>query len=252
MTQARRFSWTRTAAGPLCLIAAALLLSGCSAPNVRPEDAPMAADLAFPGRGEARCGEEHAPHEVVLHLQLIEDMQRQGLYHAALAHLDALGEAGAELPRARFLRAESLRRAGDPAQAHALFQGLTTSCLAGLGYHGLARLDVDAGRTAEALRQFAAAEHERPTDPRIRNDHGYALLLAGHTREARHQFQTAWELGGGERATANLLLALLVAGEEHEAEALAERVGLPSNDMKRLRGDAEKLRGQQQRPEAQP
>ena len=38
----------------------------------------------------------------------------------------------------------------------------------------------------------------------------------------------------------------------YEAEALAERVGLPSNDMKRLRADAEQLRRQQQRPEAKP
>ncbi len=235
------------------LLVAVLTLGACAGHNVRPEDAPSASELAFPGRGEARCGEEKAPQEAVLHLQLIEDMQRQGLYHAALAHLDALGKAGADLPRARFLRAESLRRTGDVAQARRLFEELTHSCLAGLGHHGLARLDVDAGDTAAALDQFAAAERERPTDPRIRNDHGYALLLAGHTAEATHQFQTAYELGGGERAAANLLLSLLVAGEVEKAAALSRSLGLSTEELQRLRGDAHALRTQfKKRPEATP
>lgn len=231
-----------TAALRLCLAALPLLLAACAGIGPRVGEAPSATELALPGRAEPLCGEEKAPHEVVLHLQLIEDMQRKGLYHAALAHLDALGEEGAQLPRARFLRAESLRRAGSPVQARALFKGLTDSCLAGLGHHGMARLEVDAGRIEASLRHFADAERQRPTDPRIRNDHGYALLLAGYPFDARRQFQTAYELGGGDRAAANLLLALLVVGDKPAAAELSERLGLSAQEMKRLRTDAVNLR----------
>ncbi|MGE0080165.1 MAG: hypothetical protein AB7U81_02585 [Thiohalomonadaceae bacterium] len=228
-----------------------LLLAACAA-GPRVGEAPSATDLALPGRAEPRCGEEKAPPDVVLHLQLIEDMQRQGLYHAALAHLDALGKEGARLPRARFLRAESLRHMGAAEEARTLFKGLTDSCLAGLGHHGLARLEVDAGRIQASLTHFANAERQRPTDPRIRNDHGYALLLAGRTGDARRQFQTAYELGGGERAAANLMLALLVADEKREAAELSERLGLSSQELKRLRDDADALRQNTRSKETRP
>jgi Flp pilus assembly protein TadD len=94
----------------------------------------------------------------------------------------------------------------------------------------------------EALTQLALAEQQRPTDARVRNDHGYALLLAGRYAEARARFQTALELGERERAAANLVLALLAGGDLTEADAAARRLGLDDSTQARLRSQAAQLR----------
>lgn len=218
-----------------------LLLAGCAVPGPSgsPESQPP-----LSARAAESCGEAGVRPEVTLHLQLVADMQREGLYHAALAHLDALSEEDAKLPRARFLRAESLRRSGDYAAARELFQGLTKTCLAGLGHYGLARIEVDRGRLEASLPHFAAAQRARPTDAHIRSDYGYALLLTGRPDEALRQFRTAYELGGDERIAANLLLALLVSGAQDQAAAMAERLRLSQAELARLRAEAEALRQQ--------
>jgi Flp pilus assembly protein TadD len=206
--------------------------------------APDPVALAMPERqrNDTACGEERVAQEVIMHLQLIEDMNRQGKHHAALAHLDALGERGEKLPRSRFLRAEASRQVGDKAAAQKLFTELTTSCLAGLGHHGLARLAMEDGDMEQGLVEFVAASKERPTDPRIRNDHGYALLLSGDATAARHQFQTGHELGGGDQVSANLLLTLYVLGEHSAAEALAGRLPLSQQELADIKTHADELR----------
>jgi Flp pilus assembly protein TadD len=225
-------------------ISLAALTGGCATPAGREPAAPDAVDLALPERARNvnACGEEKVPQEVIMHLQLIEDMNRQGKYHAALAHLEALGVRGRELPRALFLRAEASRQVGETERARELFTRLSGSCLAGLGHHGLARIAADEGNLAEAFDQFDLAERERPTDPRIRNDHGYTLLLAGLYPEARRQFRTGWELGGGDQLAANLLLTQLVAGDEAGARRMAAEFGLGTDIVETLRPRAAELR----------
>jgi Flp pilus assembly protein TadD len=227
------------------LLAASLLAGGCAG-NPPTGSTGLGTDsvsLALPERArDTACDEDKVPQEVIMHLQLIEDMNRQGKYHAALAHLDALGKHGAPLPRARFLRAEAYRQIGDKTHARTLFAELTKSCLAGLGHHGLARVAMDEGKLDEALAGFSAAERERPTDARIRNDHGYALLIAGRVQEARYQFQTAYELGGDDTVAANLLLTLWAAGDRTAADRLAAQLSLTETEVNQIKAHAAELR----------
>ncbi|ADH85473.1 tetratricopeptide repeat protein [Desulfurivibrio alkaliphilus] len=213
-----------------------LLLGGCTftGNNAQPFAEAPTANVVCPPR--------ELPSETVIHLDLIAEMQQQGLYHAALAHLDALeADLGEPPPRALYLRAEALRHSGQPEAAEVLYLDLTTSCLAARGYRGLGRLAMAAGRQEEGVSHLRRAVALQPTDARFRNDLGYALLLAGQPAEALPQLRTAVELGGGERALVNQLLALLVLGRFGEAEMVADNAGLPRPALEQLRAAAAKL-----------
>lgn len=216
------------------LVVVALLCGGCATGGMTA------------GNGETTapfCADQGLAADVAMHLGLIEEMQGQGLYHAALAHLDGLDAQVRELPRARYLRAESLRRTGRSLEAGDLYRTLAKGCLAALGHHGLARIAMEENRAEDGLRHFRAAVQALPTEPRIRNDYGYALLLARRPDEALPQFQTAVELGGDRQSFANRLLALMVLGRDEEALALAQEAGMRASMLDGLHEQAKRLRG---------
>jgi len=216
------------------LLVVVLLCGGCATGGTTASNGETAVPL---------CAEQGLASDVVMHLGLIEEMQSQGLYHAALAHLDGLDAQVRELPRARYLRAESLRRSGRNREAGELYQTLAKGCLAALGHHGLARIAMEENRQEDGLRHFRAAVQALPTEPRIRNDYGYALLLARRADEALPQFQTAVELGGDRQTFANRLLALMVLGRDEEALALAQEAGMRASMLDGLHEQAKRLRG---------
>lgn len=212
------------------------LLAGCAA--LPPAQQPGGAPATQP---EQACGSAAA--DVELHLKLVQQMHDKGLFHAALAHLDALSERDRELPEARYLRAESLRRMGKGAEAEAIYRGLLGGCLQGLAHRGLGLLAAQAGRIDAAVDHLQAAREFLPTDPRVRNDLGYALLLQGDVEEARTQFMTALELGADRRRIlANMVLLLFVADDEAGARKLAGEAGIDAMELTSIRDQAQELR----------
>lgn len=166
-------------------------------------------------------------------LGLIHQMLEAGKPHAALAYLDA---AAIDAPQARLLRANALRQTGSSAQASALYQDLTGSCVSGYAYQGLGLIANRAGRQGEALRQLRAATQALPVDAAIRNDYGYALMQAGELQAAQHEFLTAIELGqNNRRAVNNLIVLLLRQGENDQALAFAEQFKVPAQALDELK-----------------
>ena len=160
--------------------------------------------------------------------------------YAALAHLDA---AGIRSPAADLLRADILRRTERQNDAATIYRGLLGGCLAGPAYHGLGLISGQRGRSSESLDYFRRARLAQPADPKIRNDFGYALLLAGDYDAARIEFATALDLAPDNRKAArNLVLLHLLSGEEERAEVLAERRQIPPEEMAELRGEAARLK----------
>jgi Flp pilus assembly protein TadD len=134
-------------------------------------------------------------------LSLIQKLLDDGKPYAALANLDG----SPEYPRVRYLRAEGLRKTGQTAAATAEYTALLGGCYDGLGQHGLGLIEAEHGKLAEALPHLKAARVSRPTDPLIRNDYGYALMLNHDYAAARIEFKTALELDSGNKlASANL------------------------------------------------
>ena len=125
----------------------------------------------------------------VLHGELVHDMLAQGRAHAALAHLEELERQQGELDAdQRLLRAEAYYRIGETAAAAADYRSLTDGPKAGQAWHGLGRIATPTDLRA-ALQAFNQAVAARPTDAAVRNDLGYALLLAGRAADGcRHLY----------------------------------------------------------------
>lgn len=188
-----------------------------------------------------------------LHLKMVQEMLDKRLYHAALAHLQALESKKGKLTNnGRYLRAEALRRIQRLTEARALYRSLLDTPLAALGHHGLGLIAAENNDDLEAaVLHFTRATELRPVDARIRNDLGYALLLQGAFDEARFQLTTALELGGDEKRTQrNLLLLHHARGEPAEARRLAEHFAIEPNEAEHLRSRGRQLREHLQRMQA--
>lgn len=169
-------------------------------------------------------------------LGIIRQMLGEGRPHAAIAHLDA---ARIDAPQAELLRADGLRQTGRPEQATEIYRKLLNSCVAGNAYQGLGLLAGQVGDVTEAVDQLHAASVLLPVDPLVRNDYGYALLMASEHETALHEFLTAIELSPGHKQAAhNLLLLLYRMGNTEKAGQFAEQFGISAADAERLKAQA--------------
>ncbi|XKE44031.1 tetratricopeptide repeat protein [Halomonas organivorans] len=212
---------------PLLLLA----LTGCAGVTER-----LPAMTAFEPREETHvqgpCGERY-PAEIGLRIDMIRQQLERGRPRAALAHLE---EGGFDRAETTLMRGDALRAIGRHDDADAVYETLATGCLAGEAYHGMARNAVARGDREEAILLMQEARRARPTDPDIRNDLGYLLILQGRRQAAREELLTALELGGARRrAASNLVMLLMQEGETLEAQRLAERYGVDGELVERLR-----------------
>ncbi|MDR5867051.1 tetratricopeptide repeat protein [Halomonas koreensis] len=190
-------------------------------------------DTAGERRVQGPCGERY-PAEVGLRIDMIRQQLEQGRPRSALAHLQQADFGRAE---SVLMRGDALRAIGRRDEADAVYETLATGCLAADAYQGMARNAAARGDRREAILLMREARHARPTDPGIRNDLGYLLLLEGHRRQAREELLTALELGDvGQRAASNLVVLLMQEGRSAEAERLADRYGVDAALVERLRG----------------
>lgn len=178
------------------------------------------------------CG-EHYRAEVGLQIDMIRQQLEQGRPRSALAHLEE-GDFG--YAETRLMRGDALRAVGRHDEADAVYDALAAGCLAADAYRGMARNAVARGDRGQALQLMRKARGARPTDPDIRNDLGYLLLLEGQRQAAREELLTALELGGAEqRAAGNLVMLLMQEGRTAEAQRVATRYGVDAELVARLR-----------------
>lgn len=200
-------------------------------PQASPEDARHRKAATQP----RDCGAELREGQD-LHLSLIEEMLEQGLFHAALAHLDALEPKARDAPRAQYLRAEALRRSGDMSAARPVYAALLTTCLGGLGHFGLGRIAASQCELDQAQLDLEQARERRPVDARIANDLGMVYFARGDLTAAQQSFQTAVELARGQGpATRNLLHVLVRREHWSDAERMARQYGVGLGEIEALR-----------------
>ncbi|WIM05772.1 MAG: hypothetical protein OHM77_00355 [Candidatus Nitricoxidivorans perseverans] len=214
----------------LCLTS---LMPACAGQAGKP---PEAAETAMD------CGRSGDPGALT-RLAMIRKLMDAGRPYAALAHLDAAGIKGVA---ADHLRADTLRRIGQTAEAHALYRGLLTTCLAGAGHHGLGLLASAAGQLGGSVDHLRQARLALPADARVRSDLGYALMLAGDLDGAKIEFLTAHDLDPEDRkAVLNLILLFYRQGDDVAAENVRQRYQIGDEDQARLRDEAARLATEQ-------
>jgi Flp pilus assembly protein TadD len=180
-----------------------------------------------------------------IHTDLIRDMLANGQYYAALAHIEDERRNGGDTPELRLLEAEARRHLNQRAQAEALYRGLLDGPYAGPAYHGLGLLYVDTDlRTA--IGDLRQAVRLMPTEVDFRNDLGYALMQAGRYTEAMPELSTAAELAPESRKSRNnLIILMMLMGNEAAVQRLAAGAGATADDLQRLRAQAQQVRRQQ-------
>ena len=218
-----------------------LMLAGCgstgpgSYAGARAQADRAAADAAL----EAAGGEPQTP---ALHLRLIEQMQRDGLWFASLAHLDALERDTPATATTLRLRADAQRRTGQIAESRQQYLRLLETPLAGPAYHGLGLLAGAEGDFAQAIEMLAQARQRDPTDVVVLSDLGYALLRAGRAAQARVPLMQASQLQPEQpQVQSNLALYLFAIRRGHEAEALMAARNLAPGTRHAIRQAAREL-----------
>jgi len=210
--------------------AAVLAATGCAGPKdqyAASADAQqrMAAEAAADTRAGANVDTQ------ATYLKLVEQMQKEDLWFASLAHIDALEQRWGVSPESTRVRAEALRQTGQAAPAEAAYKRLMGTPLEGAGYRGLGLLAGMRGNYAEAVQLLAQAQRRTPTDALLLSDLGYAKLRAGQIDEARLPLMQALQLRpDSTQAQANLALYLEVTGQRDQATALmnANRMSEPT------------------------
>jgi len=230
---ARRF---RLSVLPCVLACAlALILAGCASERVSPRK------LSAATLDQARGPDENA----LLYTDLIRQMIAQDRVYAALAHLQAREREFGVTDELRLLRADILRRMGDAPAATSLYRQLLDGAYAGQAQHGLG-LVLSAADPAAGLAHLEKAVALVPTDARMRNDLGYALLRRGDYPGARLQLATAYQRDeDNELNRNNYILLLLVQGENRRAARIAARSPIDAGVMRQLRRQAQTIAGPQ-------
>jgi len=169
---------------------------------------------------QAAAEKQSAPDTPGMYLALIDRMQRQGLYYASLAHIDAYEKEYGATPDSTLLRADALRETAQSAASATAYRALLSTPLAARGYRGLGLLAGAAGDFHEAARELTHAAALAPTDAATLSDLGYALLREGDVGDARVPLMQAAELDSHSgRIKSNLALLLLAQGRAKEARA---------------------------------
>lgn len=215
-------------------------LGGCASTGDGASDFSLSGDAS--ARADGTLTAANAATDRRLYADLIRGMIAQGNYYAALAHVQQQQRQQGNTPELRYLEAEARRQLGQQDSAEALYRGLLRTSMAGPAYHGLGLLYAtrDLGQSIEFLRQ---AVQRQPTDAQTRNDLGYALTRAGRYAPALAELATAVELDPASgKARNNLVLLLILSGDESGVKRIVRETGMTADDLNRLRRQAQSLK----------
>lgn len=179
-----------------------------------------------------------------VHTDLIRGMLDSEQYYAAIAHIQAQVQQNGSTPQLRLFEAEARRSLGQTAQAQEIYRELLKiRDYVPDAYYGLGLISAKTDlRTA--IWQLQQAVRLRPANSDMRNDLGYALMLSKRYPEALNELATAVELeagSGSAKARNNLLLLMLVTGDEPAVRRLVNESGMSQDALAGMRRRAQNL-----------
>jgi Flp pilus assembly protein TadD len=199
----------------------------------------LGACATIPGKNAPLAFQADSAPAKQLHTDLVREMIGQGRYYAALAHIEDLQKNGGPREELLLLHAQVLAKLGRKDQAEQEYRQLLGSAFEGEARHGLGLIYADKNYK-QSLQFLAEAARLRATDPNIRNDYGYALLMGGQYPAARLQLATAFELdSGSDKYRNNYVLALLLLKDETELLRVRRLSDVSDKTLQNLRVQAE-------------
>ncbi|MGQ0618640.1 MAG: tetratricopeptide repeat protein [Panacagrimonas sp.] len=220
--------------GPNVLAGVALFLammtSGCVSESIRQIDRTVAEEIPVDDPATQRK----------VHTDLIRQMLGQEQFYAALAHIEAQVRESGSTDELRVLEAQARRKLKQPEQAQAIYRDLLRTSYVAEAYHGLGLISA-ATDLKTAVWQLQQAVKRQPANAEMRNDLGYALMVANRYPEALTELATAVELeagGGSGKARNNLVLLMLVTRDEAAVKRLVQQSGMSDATLDGLRRQA--------------
>jgi len=225
------------------LASALLALTGCAGPKTHYPGAEAQQRLAA-AEAESDTAQSASVDTQANYLKVVEQMQRNGLWFASLAHIDALEQRWGAAPESTRMRADALRHTGQATASADMYRRLLATPLAAAGHHGLGLLAGGRGEFPEAVRQLEAAQQRNPTDALLLSDLGYARLRAGRIDDARVPLMQALQLRpDNAQVQANAALYLEASRQHAQAEALMDAHRMPDATRSAIREAARQLGG---------
>lgn len=214
----------RVLIGRLLLVSLCFAVGACAVPSA---DVGRRANQVDGKPSDPLCESDMTADER-LKMQVIDQTIEQGRLYAAFAQLDSLRDS---LPQVRFRKAQIMRRLRND-EADEMYRGLLGGCLDGYARHGIGLIATATGDVERGVEYLAQARQQLPVDAAVRNDYGYALLLAGDVRQAHFELNTALELHPEDkRAASNLLLLFLSEGQSENGIALINQYAFSKSDV---------------------
>lgn len=212
------------------LLAGLAGLTACAAPQ-RINEAERRLDREIPAQDVA-----------AVHTDLVRSMLMKEQYYAALAHIEELSNRYGNNNELRLLKADALRELQRDNEAETIYQALQNGLYSAEAYHGLG-LIYSKRNPAYGMRYLAQAVLKQPTNVQMRNDYGFALIKARRYEQALTQLATAVELSpSNDRARNNLLILLILTGDEAGVRRVAAAGGLDNQTLATLRRQAAMMR----------
>ncbi|MHB8115948.1 tetratricopeptide repeat protein [Acidithiobacillus sp.] len=179
-----------------------------------------------------------------LNLQLIEKMEAEQKWYAAISYLDRYLKDYPPSASTDLLRARALAATERPEQAGRYFHRVLRTPLAAQGYQGLGLIAARNGDIAKAIQRFQQAVQEDPTDAGILNNLGYAALQGKAWGVARDALFRAGELAPqDERVWSNIALYYLLRGDTLKAQQIMGAHNFSWNVSQRIRQEADQMMG---------
>ncbi|CAN5324331.1 pilus assembly protein [soil metagenome] len=215
----------------LCATVILLALGACSSPSTKGYY-PAAADQQLRSAAEAAAspgvGANATADTASTYLKLVEQMQRDGLWFASIAHIDSLEKRWGASPESIRLRADALRQTEQTEASRQLYGKLMGTPFEGAGYHGLGLIAGAQQNFPQAVDMMERAQRLNPTDALLLSDLGYARMRAGQIPAARVPLMQALQLQpDNPRVQVNVALYLQASGQSEQATALMDSRSMP-------------------------
>ena len=213
-------------------IAALLALGACRATKPKPfyqaaEDQQQRA--AAEAAASSATSSTATANTASTYIRLVDQMQRDGLWFASLAHIDALEQRWGVSPDSNRLRADALRQTDQPEASRKMYGTLMGTPLEGAAYHGLGLLAGSQSDFPLAVRMLEQAQRRNPIDALLLSDMGYAQMRAGQLPAARIPLMQALQLQpDNQRIQVNVALYLQASGQTEQALALMDASNMPA------------------------
>jgi tight adherence protein D len=162
-------------------------------------------------RGAAAQDDQH------LYFAVIQGLHSAGRSQAALAYLDDFDKRYPDNIDAEILRGNAWVATGQNEKANQIFQKAVKEGAVSEGNEGLGKVCAKIQDWLCAARHFAIASRAKPTDPKLLNNLGYALLMSARIDDAYDPLARAVELQPTDKQIRNNLLIAEYWGDRRAA-----------------------------------